>query len=46
MRTSICETPGFNVPIFAISHFRDVVVEVTQAGGFGVLGAATACAMS
>jgi len=29
------------VPIFAFSHCRDVVVEVTKAGGFGVLGAAT-----
>ncbi len=32
---------AFNVPIFAFSHCRDVVVEVTKAGGFGVLGAST-----
>lgn len=30
---------GCDVPIFAFSHCRDVVVEVTKAGGFGVLGA-------
>ena len=32
---------GFDVPIFAFSHCRDVVVEVSKAGGFGVLGAST-----
>ncbi len=41
MRTPICERLGCEVPIFAFSHCRDVVVEVTRAGGFGVLGAAT-----
>jgi NAD(P)H-dependent flavin oxidoreductase YrpB (nitropropane dioxygenase family) len=41
MRTDICKTLGCEVPIFAFSHCRDVVVEVTKAGGFGVLGAAT-----
>ena len=41
MRTRICEKLGCEVPIFAFSHCRDVVVEVTKAGGFGVLGAAT-----
>jgi NAD(P)H-dependent flavin oxidoreductase YrpB (nitropropane dioxygenase family) len=41
MRTKICERLGCEVPIFAFSHCRDVVVEVTKAGGFGVLGAAT-----
>jgi len=41
MRTSICHRLGCEVPIFAFSHCRDVVVEVTRAGGFGVLGAAT-----
>jgi NAD(P)H-dependent flavin oxidoreductase YrpB (nitropropane dioxygenase family) len=30
---------GYTVPIFAFTHCRDVVVEVTRAGGFGVLGA-------
>jgi NAD(P)H-dependent flavin oxidoreductase YrpB (nitropropane dioxygenase family) len=41
MRTAIAERLGCDVPIFAFSHCRDVVVEVTRAGGFGVLGAAT-----
>ena len=29
---------GIDVPIFAFSHCRDVVVEVSRAGGMGVLG--------
>lgn len=41
MRTQIARTLGCDVPIFAFSHCRDVVVEVTKAGGFGVLGAST-----
>ena len=41
MRTPICERLGCELPIFAFSHCRDVVVEVTKAGGFGVLGAST-----
>ena len=41
MRTPICVKLGCELPIFAFSHCRDVVVEVTRAGGFGVLGAAT-----
>jgi NAD(P)H-dependent flavin oxidoreductase YrpB (nitropropane dioxygenase family) len=31
---------GIDVPIFAFSHCRDVVVEVSRAGGMGVLGMA------
>ena len=41
MQTNICKTLNCAVPIFAFSHCRDVVVEVTKAGGFGVLGAST-----
>lgn len=41
MRTGIAKALGCEVPIFAFSHCRDVVVEVTKAGGFGVLGAST-----
>jgi NAD(P)H-dependent flavin oxidoreductase YrpB (nitropropane dioxygenase family) len=37
--TEICEKVGVDVPIFAFSHCRDVVAAVTNAGGFGVLGA-------
>ena len=39
MFTQICEKLGVDVPIFAFSHCRDVVAAVTNAGGFGVLGA-------
>ncbi len=41
MHTPICDRLGCEVPIFAFSHCRDVVVEVTRAGGFGVLGASS-----
>ena len=41
MQTPICKRLGCELPIFAFSHCRDVVVEVSKAGGFGVLGAAT-----
>ncbi len=41
MQTAIARALGCDVPIFAFSHCRDVVVEVTRAGGFGVLGAST-----
>ncbi|MGG5822351.1 nitronate monooxygenase [Falsiroseomonas sp. HW251] len=41
MRTAIARRLGCEIPIFAFSHCRDVVVEVTKAGGFGVLGAST-----
>jgi len=39
MRTPICEKLGIEFPIFAFSHCRDVVAAVSNAGGFGVLGA-------
>jgi len=39
MRTELCERLGIEFPIFAFSHCRDVVAAVSQAGGFGVLGA-------
>jgi NAD(P)H-dependent flavin oxidoreductase YrpB (nitropropane dioxygenase family) len=39
MRTAATELLGIEVPIFAFSHCRDVVVEVSKAGGFGCLGA-------
>ncbi len=29
---------GYEAPVFAFSHCRDVVVEATRAGGFGVFG--------
>ncbi|HKT02531.1 MAG TPA: nitronate monooxygenase family protein [Rugosimonospora sp.] len=39
MRTAICDDFGIEFPIFAFTHCRDVVVAVSKAGGFGVLGA-------
>lgn len=39
MYTELCRTMGIEVPIFAFTHCRDVVVAVSRAGGFGVLGA-------
>lgn len=39
MKTPICEALGIEVPIFAFTHCRDVVVAVSKAGGLGVLGA-------
>jgi len=40
MHTPICDELGIEFPIFAFTHCRDVVVAVSKAGGFGVLGAA------
>ena len=40
MRTAATEMFGIDLPIFAFSHCRDVVVEASRAGGMGVLGAA------
>lgn len=40
MNTTICQMLSIEAPIFAFSHCRDVVVEVSRAGGMGVLGAA------
>ena len=39
MRTNLCERLGIEFPIFAFTHCRDVVAAVSNAGGFGVLGA-------
>ncbi|MDP6691954.1 MAG: nitronate monooxygenase [Alphaproteobacteria bacterium] len=41
MDSRICEMLGIEFPLVAFSHCRDVVVEVSKAGGFGVFGAAT-----
>jgi NAD(P)H-dependent flavin oxidoreductase YrpB (nitropropane dioxygenase family) len=38
MKTKLTEMFGIETPIFAFSHCRDVVVEVSKAGGLGVLG--------
>jgi NAD(P)H-dependent flavin oxidoreductase YrpB (nitropropane dioxygenase family) len=39
MKTAATEMLDIEFPIFAFSHCRDVVAAVSQAGGFGVLGA-------
>ncbi|MQA94929.1 MAG: nitronate monooxygenase [Streptosporangiales bacterium] len=39
MRTPACDLLGVEFPLVAFSHCRDVVAAVTNAGGFGVLGA-------
>jgi NAD(P)H-dependent flavin oxidoreductase YrpB (nitropropane dioxygenase family) len=38
MKNRVSELTGADFPLFAFSHCRDVVVEVSKAGGFGVLG--------
>src|SRR3546814_5772026 len=39
MKTAVADMFGVEYPILAFSHCRDVVAAVTNAGGFGVLGA-------
>ena len=39
MHTPLCDELGIEFPLFAFTHCRDVVVAVSRAGGFGVLGA-------
>lgn len=39
MQTELARKLGIEFPIFAFTHCRDVVVAVSKAGGFGVLGA-------
>lgn len=39
MKTDLCERLGIQIPLFAFSHCRDVVVAVSKAGGMGVFGA-------
>jgi NAD(P)H-dependent flavin oxidoreductase YrpB (nitropropane dioxygenase family) len=40
LNSPICDLLGIEFPLVAFTHCRDVVVEVSKAGGFGVLGAA------
>ena len=39
MRSIICDMLGIEFPLLAFSHCRDVVAEVSRAGGLGVFGA-------
>ena len=38
MRSAICELLGIEFPLIAFTHCRDVLVEVSKAGGMGVMG--------
>ena len=40
MKSAICDMFGIDFPLIAFTHCRDVVVEVSRAGGMGILGAA------
>ncbi len=40
MNSPICKLLGIEFPLIAFSHCRDVVVEVSKAGGMGVFGVA------
>lgn len=40
MNSRLCDELGIEFPLFAFSHCRDVIAAVSNAGGFGVLGAA------
>jgi NAD(P)H-dependent flavin oxidoreductase YrpB (nitropropane dioxygenase family) len=40
MKSPICDLLNIEFPLLAFTHCRDVVVEVSKAGGMGVLGAA------
>ena len=40
MKSKLCLKLDIEFPLIAFSHCRDVVVEVSKAGGLGVLGAA------
>jgi NAD(P)H-dependent flavin oxidoreductase YrpB (nitropropane dioxygenase family) len=41
VKTAICDLLEIDFPLLAFSHCRDVVAAVTNAGGFGVLGASS-----
>lgn len=41
MKSELCTKLGIEFPLFAFSHCRDVVAEVTRAGGMGVFGVVT-----
>jgi NAD(P)H-dependent flavin oxidoreductase YrpB (nitropropane dioxygenase family) len=41
VKTAICDLLGIDFPLLAFSHCRDVVAAVTNADGFGVLGASS-----
>jgi NAD(P)H-dependent flavin oxidoreductase YrpB (nitropropane dioxygenase family) len=40
MRSPICDLLGIEFPLVGFNHCRDVIVEISKAGGMGVFGAA------
>jgi len=40
MKSPICDMLGVDFPLLGFNHCRDVIVEISKAGSFGVLGAA------
>jgi NAD(P)H-dependent flavin oxidoreductase YrpB (nitropropane dioxygenase family) len=40
MKSPICDRLGVEFPLAGFNHCRDVIVEISKAGSFGVLGAA------
>jgi NAD(P)H-dependent flavin oxidoreductase YrpB (nitropropane dioxygenase family) len=40
MKSPICDMLSCEFPLVGFNHCRDVIVEISKAGGFGVLGAA------
>ena len=40
MKSLICDRLGVDFPLVGFNHCRDVIVEISKAGSFGVLGAA------
>lgn len=40
MNNTLCQMFGIEIPVFGFSHCRDVVSEITRAGGLGCLGTA------
>lgn len=40
MHSPICDRFGIDFPLLGFNHCRDVIVEISKAGGMGVLGAA------
>lgn len=38
--SNVCQMFGIEIPVFGFSHCRNVVAEITRAGGMGCLGTA------
>lgn len=40
MDNAVCRMFGIEIPVFGFSHCRNVIAEITRAGGLGCLGTA------